>query len=461
MPNTDEITSRSKQTRFKPQLTISVKMLVGYIPLVVFAIVMSIYVLWGLNTVNDINRRIIENDTSIISFAGMLVDDLLGQESYGQKFVIMGSEEMKGLFLQRSQDFRTVLYQMGNTSPDDRDLLQIIRSLHDEYLDFYEDYFKMDPKSQGLANEAYDSRIKTVVDQILKSIDRLSRSVEQRRSANLLRIGEISQQMFRVISVMTCVGIIIGMGAAFIITRDVSGAITKLTKATDLISEGKFDPALPLERNDELGDLARAFGEMAHRLSRWEEMYLDASPLTRLPGGVAIDNVLKKRLDAGKAISFCLLDIDNFKSYNDKYGYSRGNTVIQNTARIIETTVARLGNGDDFIGHIGGDDFVVITTPDKYSDLIQEILDDFDKAIPGLYDEDDRATGYIRGKTRQGEPVNFPTMTLSVAVVSNDKVNITNYLDVGEIVAELKDHAKLIPGSKMVTNRRASDEKNV
>ena len=94
-------------------------------------------------------------------------------------------------------------------------------------------------------------------------------------------------------------------------------------------------------------------------------MYLDTSPLTRLPGGVAIESVMNKRIAANAPIAFCLMDIDNFKAYNDHYGYAKGNEIIQKTASIIGNAAAKYGNPDDFTGHIGGDDYVVITSPDR------------------------------------------------------------------------------------------------
>ena len=102
---------------------------------------------------------------------------------------------------------------------------------------------------------------------------------------------------------------------------------------------------------------------MAQRLMILEEMYTDASPLTHLPGGIAIENVLKKRIETGDPLSFCLLDLDHFKALNDFYGYAQGNIVIITAANIIEDSVKKFGDSNDFVGHIGGDDFVVMTTP--------------------------------------------------------------------------------------------------
>jgi diguanylate cyclase (GGDEF)-like protein len=127
-------------------------------------------------------------------------------------------------------------------------------------------------------------------------------------------------------------------------------------------------------------------------------MYLDASPLTRLPGGIAIENVLKKRMGSSQPIAFCVLDLDNFKAFNDRYGYANGSEVLKETAKIIENVVKSKGSSDDFIGHVGGDDFVVITNPDFMREISTEVISQFDRRMPDFYDPAERARGYIIGK---------------------------------------------------------------
>jgi GGDEF domain-containing protein len=239
-----------------------------------------------------------------------------------------------------------------------------------------------------------------------------------------------------------------------IITRNISGPIAQLQRATQEISEGKFE-SLPLIGNrDEVGELSRSFGEMAKRLKHLEEVYLSASPLTRLPGGVAIENELKKRIQGKTPLAFCLMDIDNFKAFNDRYGYFLGNEVIQATARIIREAVGEFGHEQDFIGHIGGDDFVILTSPGQYEEICANVIQAFDRMILGFYDPEDQKRGHIVGENRRGEEITFPLMTLSIAVVSTDQRPILNYLQVGEIATELKNHAKSLAGSKYVVDKR-------
>jgi GGDEF domain-containing protein len=242
-----------------------------------------------------------------------------------------------------------------------------------------------------------------------------------------------------------------------LITRSIAWPISQLKFATQNISQGKFHFINEVKNKDELGDLSNAFNEMTTRLRRLEEMYLDASPLTRLPGSIAIENVLKKRIESGVPLAFCYIDMDNFKSFNDKYGYARGNDVIVATSRIIEKCAVEFGTPDDFVGHVGGDDFILITTPGHFRKTCDSIIEMFDKTIPVFYDPGDLDKGFIIGKPRQGQESRFPIMSVSIAVVTNLERALTSSIQVGEIAAELKEYAKSIPGSVYVIDRRRKD----
>ncbi len=128
--------------------------------------------------------------------------------------------------------------------------------------------------------------------------------------------------------------------------------------------------------------------------------------------------------------------------------------MIKESARIIENAVKMKGTSDDFIGHVGGDDFVVITTPGHMREISNEIIAQFDAKIPAFYDPEDRDRGHILGKTRQGIEMQFPIMTISIAIVTNERRMLTNPLEASEIAAELKDYAKTIPKSVFVVDQR-------
>jgi len=181
---------------------------------------------------------------------------------------------------------------------------------------------------------------------------------------------------------------------------------------------------------------------------------LDANPLTRLPGNVSIINELGLRITKNELFAVCYIDLDKFKAFNDKYGFEKGDEVIKNTARILISSVQEKGTPQDFIGHIGGDDFVVVTIPGKVDELCKKIIADFTSMVPGLYNKEDLEKGYIIGKDRQKKTRKIPLLTISIGIVTNEKRKISHVGEVGELGAELKEHAKSLPGSNYVKERR-------
>ncbi|MDD5561002.1 MAG: response regulator [Candidatus Omnitrophica bacterium] len=181
---------------------------------------------------------------------------------------------------------------------------------------------------------------------------------------------------------------------------------------------------------------------------------LEANPLTRLPGNVAILNELSDRIENKKTYAVCYVDLDKFKAYNDKYGFEHGDTVIRETARILLGAAKEYGSLLDFVGHIGGDDFVVVTTPEMSDKICEKIIHDFDKISPSFYNQEDRQNGYIIGRDRQGEIQKIPLLSVSIGVVSNETRNITHVAQIGEIGAELKKIAKSVEKSNYVKDKR-------
>jgi diguanylate cyclase (GGDEF)-like protein len=188
---------------------------------------------------------------------------------------------------------------------------------------------------------------------------------------------------------------------------------------------------------------------------RRAEIDLDANPLTRLPGNVSIQNEIENKISENKLFAVCYIDLDKFKVFNDRYGFERGDRAIQETARVLIKGVQTRGNKDDFIGHIGGDDFVILTTLDVVDTLCNYIINEFEKIVPVLYDEEDRKRGYIDGKDRKGNPVQTSLLSISIGVVTNEKRKISHMAEVAQIGAELKEYAKSLEGSNYVKERRA------
>ena len=190
---------------------------------------------------------------------------------------------------------------------------------------------------------------------------------------------------------------------------------------------------------------------------RHTERDLEANPLTRLPGNVSILKELSRRIDNKSLFAVCYIDLDKFKSYNDKYGFEHGDEVIRETGRVLIRATQDHGNRDDFVGHIGGDDFVIVTTPDKADNLCQKVILGFEELSPSFYNEKDRKNGYIVGKDRQGQEQRIPLLSVSIGIVTNQYRQITHVAQIGEIGAELKAYAKSLERSNYVKDRRAEN----
>ena len=445
---------RAKEKYFRS--TIATKMTIAYMPLATIIILLSLYTLSSLDELGRLSRDIIKKNMTAIEAAESLTDCLLAQEAYGRRFLIMKSNEMKDLFWKRDAEFEASMSGIRNifTEKDEAQAINRLQSSHREYTAIYSEIFGLDENRLALAETERDTDIKKHLDAQLENIRKVTKATRESLAKKTSLAGTFSTKAFHITAFLSILGVCIGIGAAFLITRSVSRSINQLKLATAKFSERQFDFVPDVRDRDEFGMLARSFIAMAQRLARLEVMDLDANPLTRLPGGVAVDNILNERLAAKKQIAFCLVDIDNFKAFNDRYGYARGNEVIRKTGKIIEAAIAEHGTEESFLGHVGGDDFVIIVAPDRYVPVCETIIEEFDRQIVDLYDTADREKGYITAKTRQGETWEFPIMTVSIAVVTNNNRQDLSGVKISEIAAEIKEHAKTIPGSLYLADRR-------
>jgi len=436
------------------RLTIAKKLLLGFLAIGILTILIALIALSSLQRLNEINNRIIERDVPLVEIADRMIEALLAQELYGRRAVILKSSEMEELFWKRSEEFKRLLQQMKNL-PDVSSLpLDRLTTLHEEYNRLFKTGLK---KREGVSSRAFqdhERQIRRKQEELIHLVKEISRDARADQNEKSLKILSVGHSAFWITAGLSVSGLFLGIIITLIITRNISRSINQLKLSTREISGGKFDHLPEVRNQDELGDLSQAFQKMAQRLKHLEEMSLDASPLTHLPGGVAIESVLIKRLKEETPLAFCQLDLSHFKAFNDRYGYARGNEVIQATAKIVTEAVKAQGNEEAFVGHIGGDDFVVITSPERYEKISLAIIDSFDKMILDFYDLEDRQRGYIQGETRQGQKISFPIMTLAIAVVTNQKRRLQSHIQVGEIAAELKKYAKSFSRSIFAVDRR-------
>jgi diguanylate cyclase (GGDEF)-like protein len=197
----------------------------------------------------------------------------------------------------------------------------------------------------------------------------------------------------------------------------------------------------------------------------WSRQQRSASPLTGLPGNLSINDEIKRRLALPDPFALLQIDIDYFKAFNDYYGYARGDDAIKRLSEILINAALRHGGSGNFVGHIGGDDFVVVSAPEFAEALGEDIITQFNTAVTAMYDEEDLTRGYIEVRNRRHQPERFPPMSLTIALVRTDKMPVSHLAQLIDVAQELKAHGKGIPGSVVVGERRrppdAEAERNV
>jgi len=180
----------------------------------------------------------------------------------------------------------------------------------------------------------------------------------------------------------------------------------------------------------------------------------ESNPLTGLPGSVTIERHASELLAEGEKFAVIVIDVDNFKAYNDIYGYAQGDVAIQLLAEVIADIATVYGEGV-FVGHVGGDDFVVLAAPENAKEIGDKIIKNYEEKSEMLFNAEDLARGYFISKTREGEEKRYPCVfSVTIAVAVNTNARYSNYLQMVDVATELKNYGKTIEGSKVVVDRR-------
>lgn len=240
----------------------------------------------------------------------------------------------------------------------------------------------------------------------------------------------------------------------FLIAGALSQSIVKpiqtLNQATREILKGRLGQSVAIHTGDEIEELADTFNHMSVALKEMKEQAEDANPLTQLPGNHAIFHEFQKRLYERQKFVFFHIDLDRFKIFNDHYGLARGDECIKKTANLLRDVVQQKGSPEDFLGHQGGDDFVIITRPNRAKELAETVIHRFDsELVGGLYRKDDLERGYVlfpdrRRLAETGEEAlaKFPLLSISLAGVSNGKRDFADYFDCMAALVPVKKEVK-------------------
>ena len=240
---------------------------------------------------------------------------------------------------------------------------------------------------------------------------------------------------------------------AWYLARRILNPLSHIVAATEAVARGDLSVRLPVSDDTEMGRLSTAFNEMSSAVAHMHHEARAANPLTGLPGNPAIVAEIESHLHEGATpIAILYVDLDHFKTFNDRYGFSRGDEAIIFTRDAIKRE-AELIPGT-FVGHQGGDDFVVVTPDEHGEELADRIIARFEREKSRVVDAEDLRRGWIAGRDRNGVERRFPLPAVSIGIVSTARRTFVHHGEVAAVAAEVKHVAKQVEGSSRAGDRR-------
>ncbi len=438
-------------------LTLRQQIFFGYLVMVLFTLIVSAYAIWGLKELNQITTDVIFSDLKVGEKIIKLNDSALAQDLYEKRFLTLQQADAENLFWNRAREFKSLLSEITSTESSLKNTLDPLNALHDSYTQLVaKEISLVKSGKRGEAEEISAGPLKSGFNKILQQIRDIDFKIKAQQNKHIGKAGSLGEKALMITIILSTCSFVFGILFASLLTSHLTTAINRLKAATHSIRSGNFDNFPEIKGDDELADLAISFKEMSARLKELEATNLDANPLTKLPGNLAIEKELLTRLNDTEKFSFCLVDLDNFKAFNDRYGYARGSDIIKWLGEMLSRIKKDFGSLHDFLGHIGGDDFVIICSPEIVITVCNKIIEEFDRGIVEFYDPEDLKKGFIVSIDRNDNPAIFGIMTVSIAVVNTDRTLIREPKEVALKVTELKQYAKTFAKSLYIMDRRRS-----
>jgi diguanylate cyclase (GGDEF)-like protein len=420
------------------------KISVGYAAMALFTMAALAFSSFSLYALNKTARGIAKGDLPIISSLIKLRTSLLAQESYAGKYEILKDATFIELYRQREKESLSNLELLEQLDPGHD--TATLKRLYGDYRGAAARLFSGTPDNSG--------QVRSTSSRLLNAVDAFYVKRQDLLQAELQSANYQQESTIRWTIIISCTGFLLAIGVAPFVTYRTFRAIRKLQRATHRIAEGDFDYDPQIPPGDEISDLASDFTRMAARLKLLEQDHLDASPLTRLPGNFAIERVLDQRLKSGEPFAFCYADLDNFKPFSDHYGYAKGSELLRVTGDLILAAVKELGDPEGFVGHVGGDDFVMVLCTEKAAAVCEAVIQNFDLEVRKHFRDEDLARGGIEGTDRYGVHRFFPITTISIAVIICGGEEFASAVDIARASAQAKDAAKETPGSNYLIRRQ-------
>ena len=433
-------------------LTISRKLLPIYFFMALLTVLSSTYAVVSLYRINHLAFNLANRDFSLLNAAKQMTGIILNLQGAEKKYLILKDPSIEAIYWERQTELQALIAKtrsstQGNISKH-LDRIAALNRRHGEYFRREVDLTKENrlEEAVALSREKGDA----LMSDLTQETRNLQKTGEGDIGSRLDRINAEGQKSVRTTMFLSTFSLTAGLILAIMITLNISRPLIQLKRATGAIAEGQFDYPVNIVRHDEIGSLAKAFRSMKERLKILEAKLRDESPLTGLPGNRAIEEAIESRLLTKKRFSLCYLDLDHFKPFADKYGYAWGSEVIKEVAHILREQCKSMWEPNDFIGHVGGDDFIIIVAPERAEEICRTVIRNFDASIGRFYSQSDRETGFIVGKDRQGIFRKFPLITVTIAIVTDDGTLFPSSLDMARKAAELKEVVKAMKGNNVV-----------
>lgn len=437
----------------RPRFTVTRKVALGYLVIILFSLLALGYALFSLHHHNLRTEQLVGGQFQSFTLLRDIRQNLLGQENLERQLVILRDPQLLGLLERRAAELDSLLAEVDSALLPES--FTFLLTAVNEYVARFRELRQL--FADGSWEEAANLSTATTTPlrtQLFEALADLRIQHQAALDQDLLELSLQSGRAYQLTLIITLVGILLSAPVAVTVIVSIHGSVKALQKATREIADGKFDKPINIRSDDEFGQLAQDFSRMARKLTELEQLHLDANPLTRLPGNLTIDRELEWRIDQKQPFAHLYIDLDNFKAYGDYYGYNAGSDAINRVGNLLQQAVERHGGTGDLVGHIGGDDYVILTDPHRAEELAQDIIDSFDRLVPELYEQKELDAGFIIATDRYGTKRSFPLLTMSIAVTLSENLDHPSLLTVSRNCARMKEHLKRLKNSNYLIDRR-------
>ncbi|MFK5926890.1 MAG: diguanylate cyclase [Desulfuromusa sp.] len=433
--------------------TVTKKVIIGYLVVVIFSLLAVGFALSRLHQQTLDTEHLVNVEFRTFELVRDLQQNLLAQENIEKQLLILRDPALSELRLNRNNEFTRYALALNRPplSEQIKHLIKIVESYRqaDNKLSealFWEDW----TQAQKISNDiTVPLRI-----QLLNYLANFRQQQQQNINTGLAQLSQHTGEAFQMTVLLTLIGILLSAPVSLTVIFSIHRSVKALKEATRKISAGRFEHRPNLTGDDEFAQLANDFIQMGQKLRELEQLQLDANPLTLLPGNLAIDREIEMRIGRREPFSHLYIDLDNFKVYSDRYGYKAGSDVLARVGELLKEVIGEYGSAHDLVGHIGGDDYVVVSSLESGELLAQKIIEGFDKLAPTFYSAADQKIGSFAGEDRYGVKRVFPLMTISIAVIPSDHYEYPSRLAISQDCARVKEYLKIQEGSNYMLERR-------